>query len=136
MFEGRVGESSNAAKWRPLQQEVEECRKFITRSEKRTSELDAERLSEIKALDEAKECLVEAEQAEVPKVSSVQETVPPVDWVAEVQRLREELTRVREGRSPILVAHSCQSSSEAANWLQERAAKRCAGVAESVPTNP
>ena len=82
------------------------------------------------------ERLVEAEQAEVPKVSSVQEAVPPVDWAAEVQRLREELTRVREGRSPILVAHSCQSSSEAANWLQERAAKRCAGVAESVPTNP
>ena len=105
-------------------------------SEKRISELDAERLSEMKALDEAKERLVrlEAEQAEVPKVSSVQEAVPPVDWAAEVQRLREELTRVREGRSPILVAHSCQSSSEAASWLQERAAKRRAGVAESVPT--
>ena len=36
----------------------------------------------------------------------------------------------------ILVAQSCQSSSEAANLLQERAAKRRAGVAESVPTNP
>ena len=103
-----------------------------------SSELDAECSSEMKALDEAIECLVrlEAEQAEVPKVSSVQEAVLPVDWAAEVQRLREELTRVREGRSPILVAHSCRSSSEAANWLQERVAKRRAGVAESVPTNP
>ena len=28
-------------------------------------------------------------------VSSVQEAVPPVEWAAEVQRLREELTRAR-----------------------------------------
>ena len=63
----------------------------LARSEKRISELDAERLSEVKALDEAKERLVrlEAEQAEVPKVvSSVQEAVPPVDWAAEVEIAR------------------------------------------------
>ena len=38
--------------------------------------------------------------------------------------------------SPVLVAQSCQSSAEAANLLQEWAAERRAGVAESVPTNP
>ena len=97
-LKGELEKARIAAKRRPLQQEVEECRKFITRSEKRISELDAERLSEVKALDEAKERLVrlEAEQAEVPKVvPSVQEAVLPVDCAADVQRLREKLTRVR-----------------------------------------
>ena len=108
-LKGELEKARNVAKRRPLQQEVEECRKFI-RSEKRISELDAERVSEMKALDEAKERLVrlEAEQAEVPKVSSVQEAVPPVDWAAEVRRLREELTRVREGRSRCTI--SCKTS--------------------------
>ena len=54
-LKGELEKARNAAKRRLLQQEVEECRKFITRSEKRISELDAERLSEMKALDEAKE---------------------------------------------------------------------------------
>ena len=37
--------------------EVEECRKFIIRPEKRISELDAERESQVMALDEAKETI-------------------------------------------------------------------------------
>ena len=53
-----------------------------------------------------------------------------------MQRLREELERLRAGRSPVPVEHSLQSSAEAANLLQERAAKRRAGVVEAVPTNP
>ena len=46
--------------------------KSAASSSLRQSELDAERLSEVKALDEAKERLVrlEAEQAVVPKVVS------------------------------------------------------------------
>ena len=98
------------------------------------------RAAEVGALDEAKARLsrLEAEQAAVPKVVSefVPEVVPPPEWAAEVQRLREELERLRAGRSPVPVGHSLQSSAEAANLLQERAAKRRAGVAEAVPTNP
>ena len=129
-----------AAKRRPVNVEVEECRKFIIRSEKRISELDAERAAEVGALDEARARLsrLEAEQAAVPKVVSepVPEVVPPPEWAAEVQRSREELERLRAGRSPVPVDHSVQSSAEAANLLQERAAKRRAGVAGPVPNNP
>ena len=90
--------------------EVEECRKFIIRSEKRISEFDAERAAEGGgALDEARARLsrLEAEQAAVPKVVSepVPEVVPPPEWAAEVQRLREELERLRAGRSPVPVGH-------------------------------
>ena len=55
-LKGELEKARNAAKRRPLQQEVEECRKFIIRS-KRISELDAKHLLEMKAFDEAKERL-------------------------------------------------------------------------------
>ena len=113
----------NVAKQRPLQQEVEECRKFITRSEKRISELDAERSSEMKALDEAKERLVrlEAEQAEVPKVvSSVQEAVPPVDWAAEVQIARGIDASARRSQS-----HSCTILPKFFRGCQHAAGEGC-----------
>ena len=54
-----------ASKRPPIDVEVEQCRKFITRSEKRVAELDAERAAEFSALTEAKGRLqhMEAEQA-------------------------------------------------------------------------
>ena len=114
MFEGRVGESSECgeAATSPagggrVPQVHHSVREAHLRAGRRTISKD-----EGTRRGERTFGAVEAEQAEVPKVvSSVQEAVPPVDWAAEVQRLREEL---REGRSPILVAQSCQSSSEAA----------------------
>ena len=53
-LKGELEKARNVTKRRPLQQEVEECRKFTTLSEKRISELDTERQSEMKALDEVK----------------------------------------------------------------------------------
>ena len=58
----------DAAKRPPINVEVEECRKFIQRSEKRIQELDAERAAEAVALKEAKDCVqrLEVEQAQQP----------------------------------------------------------------------
>ena len=114
----KVGVGAWNAVKRPPNGEVEECRNFINLSEKRISEM--ERGSEVLALDEAKARLLrlEAVQAEVQKL--VSEPLPPVEWAGEVQRLREELSRVRAGRSPALVVHSFQSSAEAANRVVVR----------------
>ena len=65
----------------------------------------------------------------------VQELVPPLEWATEVQRLREELARVRGVRA-VPTSHPIQSSAEAASYLEERAAKRRAGFVEPIPTNP
>ena len=58
----------DAAKRPPVNVEVEECRKFIQRSEKRIQELDAERAAEAVALKEAKDRFqrLEVEQAQQP----------------------------------------------------------------------
>ena len=58
----------DAAKPPPINVEVEECRKFIQRSEKRIQELDAERAAEAVALKEVKDRLqrLEVEQAQQP----------------------------------------------------------------------
>ena len=56
--------------------------------------------AEVGAFDEARARLSRlVEQAAVPKVVSepVQEVVPPPEWAAEVQRLRDELERLRAG---------------------------------------
>ena len=130
----------NAAKRRPINVEVEECRKFILRSEKPISELDAERAAEVGALDEAEARFLrlEAEQAAVPEVVSerVQDSGGVGHRGSEIARGIGASTRRSQSRSCWPKFHFFQSSAEAANLLQERAAKRRAGVAESVPTNP
>ena len=61
---------------------------------------------------------------------------PPIstDLEAEVQRLRTLLAQMEASQSN-LCRHPPQSSSQAADMLKERAAKRCVGVADtSQPT--
>ena len=104
-----------ASKRPPIDVELEQCRKFISRSEKRVAELDAERSAEFSALKEAKGRLqrLEAEQAAVslpepPKPSfhspECAEIVALKAKLAEVEgeTLRSGISRT-SGRRPCLV---------------------------------
>ena len=88
--------------------EVEECRKFIIRPEKRISELDAERESEVVALDEAKERLLrmEAEQAAVPSEDPANIPIPLV-WQTQMDVFKAQLASLTEERDRVRAA-SCK----------------------------
>ena len=79
----------------PLDVEVDECRKFIVRSEKRIAELDRERESEQSALTNAKARLqrLDTEQS-VP----VEEAPAPADWKAQMEALQAQVNSLREER--------------------------------------
>ena len=81
----------------PLDIEVDECRKFIVRSEKRIAELDRERESEQSALTNAKARLqrLETEQS-VP----VEEAPAPADWKAQMEALQAQVNSLRELTGP------------------------------------
>ena len=98
----------NTAKRRQINVEVEECRKFIIRPEKRISELDAERESQVMALDEAKERLLrlEAEQAAVPSEDRANIPIPLV-WQTQMDALKAQLVSLEEERDRVRAA-SCK----------------------------
>ena len=77
----------DAAKRLPISFEVEKCRKFIQRSEKRIQELDAERAAEAVAFKKAKDRLqrLEVEQAQQPDPNAHPASVPETS--SEVQKL-------------------------------------------------
>ena len=94
--EGGVGEGKKKACQRPpLDVEVDECRKFIVRSEKRIAEMDGERESEQSALTNAKARLqrLETEQS-VP----MEEAPAPADWKAQMEALQAQVNSLREER--------------------------------------
>ena len=98
----------NAETRRPINVQVEECRKFIIWLEKCISELDAERESEVMALDEAKERLLrlEAEQAAVPSEDPANIPIPLV-WQTQVDALKAQLASLEEERDRVRAA-SCK----------------------------
>ena len=98
----------NGEKRRPINVQVEECRKFIIWSEKHISELDAEVESEVVALDEAKERLLrlEAEQAAVPFEDPANIPIPLV-WQAQMDALKAQLVSLEKERDRVRAA-SCK----------------------------
>ena len=111
---------------------VKEGEQFLVRARAHLAEIN-----KVRATIESNIAATEARLERSKVVSEpVQEPVPPLDWAAEFQRLRVELVRVCAGRSPVSIGHPAQSSDEAANFLQERTAKRLPGGVEPIPTNP
>ena len=90
----------NAAKRRPVNVEVEECRKFMNRSEKRIS--DSELASEVLALDEATAC------CGCPKCCLRASAGTSASGGG--PQSSRDCERNCMGRSPVPVAHSFQSS--------------------------
>ena len=68
-----------ASRRRPINVEVDECRKFIARSEKRIIDLDEERTQEMASLTQARERLLrlEAEQVSDSVAPPPQTILPP-----------------------------------------------------------
>ena len=89
-----------ASKRPPIDVEVEQCRKFITRSEKRVAELDAERAAEFSALTEAKGRLerLEAEQAAATSLLEPSAPLFPSPECAEIVALKAKLAEVQGER--------------------------------------
>ena len=100
-LKAELAKAKAASTRRPIAVEVEECRKFISRSDRRISELDAERASEATNLQEAKERLqrLEAEQAAPPAPVPC---LTDIDLDAEVVSLRAKLLRTEEERDAAL----------------------------------
>ena len=79
----------------PLDVEVDECRKFIVRSEKDTAELDRERESEQSALTNAKARL---QRLETEQTVPVVEAPAPADWKAQMEALQAQVKHCEPGR--------------------------------------
>ena len=74
----------------PIDVEVEQCRKFIARSEKRVAELDAERSAEFSALTKAKGHLQRQEAEQAATTSLPEPAIPsfPFPECAEIVALK------------------------------------------------
>ena len=109
----------------PLDVEVDECRKFIVRSEKRIAELDRERESEQSALTNAKARLhrLETEQS-VP----VEEAPAPADWKAQMEALQAQVNSLREERNQAV--HSPAVKRQAVGHVPSRVSE----VTQPMPT--
>ena len=88
-----------ASRRRPINVEVDECRKFVARSEKRIIDLDEERIQEMASLTQPRERLqrLEAEQAS-DSVAPPPQTIPPPDWQTEMDVLKAKLATMEEER--------------------------------------
>ena len=133
-----------ASKKPPLNVEIEEARKFITRSMRRLMEMEEERRVEERMLSEAQENLKKmlAEQERGPCHPTPSEDA--TSQVTELQQMENMLQAERDtlvaelqsrGRMRVEKLHPPQSSEEAAENLRERAAKRQACGPEDIPNS-
>ena len=88
-----------ASRRRPINVEVDECRKFIARSGKRIDDLDEERTQEMVSLTQGRARLhrLEAEQVS-DSVAPPPQTIPPSDWQTEMDVLKAKLAAMEEER--------------------------------------
>ena len=111
-----------ASKRPPIDVELEQCRKFISRSEKRVAELDAERSAEISALQEAKGRLqrLEAEQAAATNLPEPSTPLfPSAD--AEIVALKAKLVEVEGERDAAIRNHSIKRPATMSSVASARA---------------
>ena len=129
----------------PVARQIEVTKEFIARAKKRMLVADEKiRLAQVALQDamEEKEYdirevpLAEARLERLQKEIVPRRQTPPIstDLEAEVHRLRTLLAQMEASQSN-LCRHPPKSSSQAADMLRERAAKRRAGVTESIPTD-
>ena len=122
--------AQNAAAVPALDVQIQQCESFISRSERRLAEIDAQRLTEGESSTEARARL-ERLRSEMIAESSV-----ATDRETEVKKLRQQIAELQCQKSlysRVQASHPVQSSVEAVQMVQERAAKRRA-CAEEVPS--
>ena len=148
-LESALLKAQKQAEKMPVARQIEVSTDFITRAKKRMIVADKKvRLAQV-ALQDAKD----EEDYDVREVSLAESRLerfqeefvpvrqtPPVssvsEWEAEVQRMRSQLAQTEVTQTPNVGRHPFQSSTQAADMLRERAAKRRAGVSEPIPTDP
>ena len=132
-----------ASKRPPIDDEVEQCRKFITRSEKRVAELDAERAAEFSALAEAKGRLqrLEAEQAAATSLPEPSAPLLPSPECAEIAALKAKLAEVEGERDAAIrnqskkrpATMSSVASASAAPNAHDQSSQRVERVVAGMP---
>ena len=126
-----LAKAREAARERPLEVQIKECREFISRAEHRVVKLEADVVAEKTMLEEGRARLSQLEQQ-----SQVPLPVHPPSRVAELEQQITALVQERDAfraaaiptkkRSPV-TPRPPQSSQEAFDVLMTRAAKRHAG---------
>ena len=98
-FHSRVPESHQSQKL-PINVEVEQCRKFFDRAEKRVAEVDAERAAEFTAMTKAQGRLqrLKAEQAAATSLPEPSGPLLPSPDRAEISALKAKLAEVEGQR--------------------------------------
>ena len=94
-MKSELEKAKKASQKPPLSVEVDECRKFIARSEKCLADLDRERESEQSALTDAK---VRLQRLEAEQTAPSDEAPVPADWKAQMEALQAQVTAMREER--------------------------------------
>ena len=96
-FRSKLEKAKLASRRRPINVEVDECRKFIARSEMRIIDLDEEWTQEMASLTQVRERLqrLEVEQAS-DSVAPLLQTIPPPDWQTEMDVLKAKLAAMEE----------------------------------------
>ena len=108
--------AQNAAAVPTLDVQIQQCESFISRSDLRLAEIDAQRVAEEESLTEARVRL-ERLRSEVIAEPSV-----PTDWETEVKKLRQQVAELQCQKplySRVQASHPVQSSVEAALMVQE-----------------
>ena len=121
--------AQNAAAVLALDVQIQQCESFITRSERRLAEIDAQRVAE----EESTEAKARLERL---RSEVIAEPSVPTDWETEVKKFRQQVAELQCQKplySRVQASHPVQSSVEAVQMVQERAAKRRA-CAEEVPS--
>ena len=122
--------AQNASAVPPLDVQIQQCESFISRSERRLAEIHTQRITEEESLAEARARL------ERLRSETIAELSVPTDWETEVKKLRQQVAELQCQKplySRVQASHPVQSSVEAVQTVQERAAKRRA-CAEEVPS--
>ena len=147
-LESALLKAQKQAEEMPVARQIEVTKDFIARAKKRMIAADEKiHLAQVawqdaedeKDYDMREVPLAEARLERLQKVVVPPRQTPPVssvsDLEAEVQRLRTRLAQIEVTQTPNVGHHPPQSSTQAADMLRERAAKRRAGVSNR-PARP
>ena len=133
VLQSALAKAKQAARTRPLKEQLAQNDAFIQRSQKRIAQLDRERATEQELLDQA---LIRQEQLkqEMAVAESVPTEVPMQESNAEVLFLRAKVAKLEAEQIP----HPVRGSVDAAESLRKRLTKRKTGNCseDNIPTDP
>ena len=123
--------AKRSAQEAPLEVQVKGAQEFIERAQKRLAAHDAVRTELEKELAEEQARLhrLRMQVEAMPKPQPVAQDLPPPEWVAEIQRLRAEVSNYKARARPV------RDSGEAAQNVRAKAEKRSAGLMDDMPTD-